>query len=176
MTKKTEAVEPVETALPNAAEMNKAGEDGYAEPSENDVAVNPVFDAAVADAIADEFAEEEVVQEEVVTAPVEPTAASNPLAIVWPQDETGFLSGLKKELSKASSRVNGHPGKMKTLTDTLRIAAKSAQLRFEDQKQANQDTLVRLVAAQELQSTREQAERDAYIARLENQLKAARAE
>ncbi len=60
--------------------------------------------------------------------------AGTPLSPVWPKDQYGMTSGLRRELARAAGRINGDERKLAVFIDTLRVGGKWAQDRMAVQK------------------------------------------
>ena len=56
-----------------------------------------------------------------------------PLAPSWPRDVYGMTSGLRKELVRAASRLNGDPAKLEVFMETIRCGAMWAKDRCDVQ-------------------------------------------
>lgn len=111
--------------------------------------------------------------DEVADAPARvAVAAGNPEQIVWPYDDAGFLAKLRSEIVRAASRVNGHPEKLKTFTETMRTGAQHGILRFRGQQAGNEAQLTRLAEEQEAANQAGERQRLALVAQLEKQLDA----
>lgn len=58
-----------------------------------------------------------------------------PNSPVWPRDEFGMTSALRRELARAAGRINGYEKKLDVFMETLRAGAVWAQSRMEVQRQ-----------------------------------------
>lgn len=82
--------------------------------------------------------------------------STNPAAIEWPQDQWGFTTGLRKELTSAARRVVGQDDKHDLLIATLSVALAHVRKRKEVDAVAAAEKLVAHEAARQGREAREQ--------------------
>lgn len=71
---------------------------------------------------------------------------TNPRNIVWPQDSTGFLYGLKNAGVKAVERQMGSPEKHEALMQTLKVLFQHAKARYAMQAEVRQGRIAAAAA------------------------------
>ena len=64
--------------------------------------------------------------------------AGTPKSPVWPRDQYGMTSGLRRELARAAGRINGDPRKLEVFIETLKVGGQWAKDRMEVQAQVKE--------------------------------------
>lgn len=112
---------------------------------------------------------------EVVERPAPTGKSTNPLEVIWPLDEFGFTSMLRKEGVRAIGRIKGDDAKLAVFMATLRVLAEHAGVKTEDQKLVIEQHRAEAAARTEAEYARSEADKQAEVDRLSRLLAEAQA-
>lgn len=96
----------------------------------------------------------------------------NSTALVFPLDETGFTSMLRKEGVRAVGRIGGDPARMAIFKATLRVLAEHAGVKLVHQQTVRKQDIARAEKIVEAEAARAETDRVREIARLRGQAEA----
>ena len=93
-------------------------------------------------------------------------SATNPSKLPWPQDRVGMTSQLKREGCRAIGRMGGDPTNFDTVMSVLRVLARHAQAKLEEQRTSRASSVLNLA----VKRADQEAANDQATMRTENSL------
>jgi len=95
---------------------------------------------------------------------------TNASKLPWMQDPHGFVSNLRREGCRSIGRIQADEPKLAVFMDTLRVLAKYAAAKMDEQKMEREAALLRLAAKTKQTTARNMADANAIENQLQSQI------
>lgn len=99
-------------------------------------------------------------------------AVINQRELVFPQDDTGFTTLLRKEGTRAVGRIGGDPKRLAVFKATLRVLAQHAETKIKHQQEVRAQQVVQAEELVKAERARAEKDRVEEVARLERNIAA----